>query len=107
MTDATAERTASGEKPDNTAARILYRPFGLVASIVGGIVAGQVFKRLYKRLSPGHKPDAPTALQSEYSAREVVLTAIVQGAVFAGVKALIDRGGARAFERWTGEWPGD
>jgi hypothetical protein len=23
------------------------------------------------------------------------------------VKAAIDRGGARVFQRWTGEWPGD
>ena len=39
--------------------------------------------------------------------REVLIAAAVQGAIFALVKAVIDRGGARAFERWTGEWPGD
>jgi hypothetical protein len=35
------------------------------------------------------------------------MTAALQGAIYAVVKAAIDRSGARAFERWTGEWPGD
>lgn len=43
-------------------AKLLYRPFGLAESIVGGIAAG---------------------------------------------KAAVDRGGARLFQRWTGEWPGE
>jgi hypothetical protein len=36
-----------------------------------------------------------------------LLAATLQGAIAGGVKALIDPGGARAFQRWTGEWPGD
>src|SRR5665647_1722657 len=30
----------------------------------------------------------------------------LQGAIYSLVKTLIDRGGARAVQRWTGEWPG-
>jgi hypothetical protein len=33
--------------------------------------------------------------------------AAVQGAIFAVVKASLDRGGARGFEKLTGVWPGD
>jgi len=95
------------EKDGGKAAKILYRPVGLVSSIVGGLVAGQVFKQVYKRVSRGDRKDAPTPLQSEYPLKEIVLAALLQGAIYAVVKALIDRGGARAFERWTGEWPGD
>jgi hypothetical protein len=36
----------------------------------------------------------------------VVTAAIIQGAVFGAVKALIDRAGATGFERLTGVWPG-
>ena len=32
--------------------------------------------------------------------------AAVQGAIFSVVKTVIDRQGARMFEKWTGEWPG-
>ncbi|MFE6968060.1 DUF4235 domain-containing protein [Isoptericola sp. NPDC057653] len=95
------------EKSGGKAAKILYRPVGIVSSIVGGIVAAQVFKQVYKRVAPGHPDDAPTPLQSEYRLREILLASLLQGAIFAVVKAVIDRGGARAFERWTGEWPGD
>lgn len=87
-------------------ARILYRPVGLAGSIVGGVVAGQAFKQVYKRVTPGSEDHAPTALESRYSFGQVVLGAALQGAVFAAVKAAVDRGGARAFQRWTGEWPG-
>jgi hypothetical protein len=34
------------------------------------------------------------------------VAAAVHGAVFGVVKAGIDRVGARAFQRWTGDWPG-
>jgi hypothetical protein len=95
------------EAPTSKSARILYRPVGITGSIIGGIVAGQVFKQVWKRLSAGPDADAPKALESEYRMREVVLAAAIQGAIFATVKAVIDRGGARAFQRWTGEWPGD
>jgi len=86
-------------------AKILYRPFGLASSIVGGLVAGTVFKQTWRRVRG--EDDAPSALQSEYGWRQVLVSAALQGAVYALVKAAIDRAGAQAFERWTGEWPGD
>ncbi|WP_277212625.1 DUF4235 domain-containing protein [Isoptericola croceus] len=95
------------EAPGSKSAKILYRPFGLVSSIVGGIVAGQVFRQVYKRVAPGHPDDPPKPLESEYALKEIVLASLLQGAVFSLVKALIDRAGARVFQRWTGEWPGD
>jgi hypothetical protein len=95
------------EQRTSKPAKILYRPIGLVSSVVGGLVAGAVFRQVWKRAAPGPTADAPKALESEYTLRQVLAAAAVQGAVFAVVKAAIDRGGARAFQRWTGEWPGD
>jgi hypothetical protein len=95
------------EERTSTSAKILYRPVGVTGSIVAGVVAGQVFKQVWKRVSAGEGADAPRALESEYAMKEVLLAAAVQGAVFAVVKAAVDRGGARAFQRATGEWPGD
>ncbi len=94
------------EKKASTSAKILYRPFGIVGSILAGVVSAQVFKQVWKRASAGEGADAPSALQSEYDIKQILVAAAVQGAVFAAVKALVDRAGARAFERWTGEWPG-
>ena len=87
-------------------AKILYRPFGLVSSMVGGLLAGQLFKQVYKRVSRAEHDESPGPLASEYPLKELLVASLVQGAIYAAVKALIDRGGARAFQRWTGEWPG-
>jgi len=94
------------EQPATKTAKILYRPWGLVGSIVGGIIAGQVFQQVWKQFSRG-TDDPPKPLQSEYRLREILIAATIQGAIFAVVKALINRGGARFFQRVTGEWPGD
>jgi len=98
---------AGRTKSTSRTAKILYRPWGLVASLLGGLIAGQIVQQVWKRLDPDSSQDPPKPLQSEYSLRTIVMAAALQGAVFTVVRALIDRGGARAFERWTGEWPGD
>lgn len=87
------------------AARLAYRPVGLLAGIGAGALSGVIFKQIWKRVA--HEDEAPDALQSEYSLVRVVVAATLQGAIFAAVKALIDRLGAQGFERLTGEWPGD
>lgn len=97
----------SPEKKSSTSAKVLYRPWGLLASLLGGLIAGQIFQQLWRRLDPDSPEDPPRPLQSEYRLPKILLAALVQGAIFSVVKALINRGGARAFERWTGEWPGD
>lgn len=94
---------ASGSK----AARILYKPWGIVGSILSALIARKVFQTVATKVIPVDSDDPPKPLESEYRLREIVLTALVQGAIFAVVKALFQRGSARAFQRWTGEWPGD
>jgi hypothetical protein len=94
----------------SVAARVLYRPVGLASSVAGGLVAGAIFKQVWKlaaRSFGEHKQtDPPGALQTEYSFREILLAAALQGVIFSVVKTVIDRQGARMFERATGEWPG-
>ena len=93
-------------KESSTSAKILYRPVGLMSSLIGGLIAGVLFKQVWKRAAPGEKTDPPTALQTEYPFKQILVAAAVQGAIFSVVKTVIDRQGARVFEKWTGEWPG-
>lgn len=86
-------------------ARLIYRPIGLLVSVLGGLLAGALFKQLWKRVSG--KEDPPRAKESEYGWREILPAAALQGALFGLVKAAVDRSGARTFERLTGSWPGD
>ena len=90
----------------STSAKVLYRPVGLVSSIAGGLIASMVFKQIWKRVSAGADADPPTPLQSEYPFKEILLAAVIQGAIYSVVKAIIQRQGARGFQRVTGEWPG-
>lgn len=94
------------EKKPSTSAKILYRPVGIVSSIVGGLIASLLFKQVWKRVSPADHDDPPGALQSEYPFKEIILAAVLQGAIYSVVKTVIQRQGARGFQRATGEWPG-
>ena len=86
-------------------AKLAYRPVGLAGGLLAGLISGVLFKQIWKLVAG--EDDAPSALQSEYRMREVVIAAALQGAIFAATKAAVDRAGARAFTRATGSWPGD
>lgn len=86
------------------ASKIVYKPVGLALGAVSGLLASALFKQVWKVL--GHDEDAPDATDEERTWSEVVLAAALQGAIFATVKAAVDRGGATATRRLTGTWPG-
>lgn len=85
-------------------AAIAYRPVGLASGVAAGALSGLVFKQIWKRVAD--EEDAPDALQSEYSFGHILIAAALQGLIFAVVKAAVDRGGAKGFQRLTGSWPG-
>jgi hypothetical protein len=84
--------------------KLLYKPIGIVAGVLAGLVAGAVFKEIWKLVAD--EDDKPDAKDKARSWPEVIAAATIQGAVFGGVKAAVDRAGATGFERVTGVWPG-
>ena len=85
--------------------RLSYRAADLVADMIGGVFAGMVFKRVWSLIEQGQSAPKPTDEQRGW--REVLLAAGLQGAMFALVKAAIDRGAAEGTRKLTGIWPGD
>ncbi len=85
------------------AARIAYKPVGLLLGIGAGAVAGFVFKEVWKLASGDDK--APDATDEDRGWGEILAAAALQGAIFAVVRALVDRGGAAGVRKITGEWP--
>jgi predicted metal-dependent enzyme (double-stranded beta helix superfamily) len=84
--------------------KIVYKPVGLALGAVSGMLAGAAFKQTWKML--GHEQDAPDATDEDRTWQEILTAATLQGAIFAGVKAAVDRAGATATRRLTGAWPG-
>ena len=85
-------------------AKLFYKPFGLIFSVLGGIIAGMIFKRIWGAV--GDEDEAPEATDETKGWGEVLVAAAAEGAVFGGVKALVDRAGATGFAHLTGAWPG-
>ncbi|HEX6968707.1 MAG TPA: DUF4235 domain-containing protein [Micromonosporaceae bacterium] len=83
--------------------RVAYRPVSILLGIGAGVVAGAVFKQLWK-LASGQS-EAPYATDEHRGWGEVLTAAALQGAVFAMVRAAVDRGGAVGMRRLTGQWP--
>ena len=86
-------------------ATMVYKPFGLTASIASGALAGIVFKQIWKRIGDD-EDDVPQPTDRNKGWGEVLLAAALHGAIFAVVRAVVDRGGAAGFHRLTGSWPG-
>jgi hypothetical protein len=86
-------------------ARLIYKPFGLIVSVLGGLVAGAIFKRVWRTVAD--EEDTPKATDERKTWAEVAVAAAAEGAVFGGVKALLDRAGATGFAKVTGAWPGE
>ncbi|MET9292519.1 DUF4235 domain-containing protein [Streptomyces sp. NPDC003077] len=85
------------------ASKIMYKPVGIALGALSGVLAGTVFKQVWKLV--GTNQEAPSATDEERGWREILLAAMLQGAIFAAVKAAVDRGGATATRRVTGTWP--
>jgi hypothetical protein len=83
--------------------RLLYKPIGLVLGATAGALAGYLFKQVWHALS--HEDNAPNAVDEERGWSEVLAAAALQGAIFALVRAAVDRGGAVGFRQLTGRWP--
>lgn len=84
--------------------KLLYTPFGLVLSALSAVLAGKLSKMLWRRVSG--QDDTPAARDEHRGWAEIAAAAAVEGAVFGGTKAVVDRAGAKAFAKATGSWPG-
>lgn len=83
--------------------RILYKPFAIVASLIGARVGRRTFNQLWSHLSDD-EPPKPTADDAGYT--KVMIAAAVQAATLAATNAAANRASAHVFHYLTGFWPG-
>ncbi len=85
--------------------KMLYKLVGMLVSLVAGMLAGAIFKQVWKIAA--HEDEAPKATDARRGWREVLAAAALQGAIFAVVRAVVDRGTAEGTRKLTGVWPGE
>jgi Protein of unknown function (DUF4235) len=85
--------------------KLFYRATGTAVSVLGGMAATAIFHRLWRVAAD--EEEAPSATDPRRSWPEILIAAALDGAIFAVVKAVLDRGIATAARELTGTWPGD
>lgn len=98
-------RLRDGQLVEKAMTKLLYKPVSVLVSVLGGMLAAAVFKEAWKIV--GREGDAPKATDAARGWREILLAAMLRGAIFAVVKAVVDRGAAESTRKLTGVWPGD
>ncbi|HSC03477.1 MAG TPA: DUF4235 domain-containing protein [Solirubrobacteraceae bacterium] len=84
--------------------KILYKPFGIIAGLIGARIATAIFKAVWARIDE-EEPPKPTTEDASFP--KVVAAAALEAATMASIGAVVDRAGARAFHHLTGFWPGE
>jgi uncharacterized protein DUF4235 len=79
---------------------LLYRLMSLGLSVVSGMLAGALFKGMWKLIA--REEDAPDATDMQRSWKEVLPAAALQGAIFATVKAAVERGAVQGGRKMAG-----
>lgn len=90
---------------DFRTSKLQYKALGLLVGVLGGMLASAIVRKVWE-LTPGHD-EAPEAIDTRRSWSEILTAAALQGAIFAVIRAAVERATAVSAEKLTGEQPGD
>src|SRR5215831_18955846 len=85
--------------------KMLFKIMGFLSGALAGILASAIVKKLWQ-ITPG-EDEAPDATDTRRSWGEILTAAALQGAIFAVIRAAVERATATGTEKLTGEQPGD
>jgi xanthosine utilization system XapX-like protein len=84
--------------------KIIYKPFAIILGLLGGLVGRQVFNQVWQRVDDEEPPE-PTTRDTKIL--RLLAAVALQGAIFALVKMVVQRSGAKAWRYFFGIWPGE
>src|SRR5215472_14656466 len=84
--------------------KIKYKALGLLVGLLGGMVASTIVRKVWE-FTPGHD-EAPEAIDTRRSWAEILTAAALQGAIFAVIRAAVERATAASAEKLAGAEPG-
>jgi hypothetical protein len=83
--------------------KLFYRAIGTAVSVLGGLAATAIFHRIWR--AAADEEEAPSATDPRRSWPEILIAAALDGAIFAVVRAVLERSIATAGRELTGTWP--
>jgi Protein of unknown function (DUF4235) len=84
--------------------KVLFLPVSVVSGLLAGLIGKKVFALIWGLIDD---EEPPKAEHREVPASKLVLALMIDGAVFALIRGLVDHGARLAFTRVTGSWPGE
>lgn len=84
--------------------KILYKPFGIIAGVIGSKLGQSIFKTVWSKLDSA-EPPSPTT--KDIPLPKVIGATALEAATMAAVGAAVDRAGVSTFYYLTGIWAGE
>jgi hypothetical protein len=84
--------------------KFLFLPISIAGGLIAGMISKQLFNAVWGMIDDQEPPDSE---HREISVGKLVLAAAIQGAIFRGVRKLVDHESRRAFAGALGTWPGE
>lgn len=69
--------------------KLFYKPLGIILGVLAGRLAGKLFKQFWELAA--RESSSPSAMDRDRGWGEIVAAAVIRGAVFSGVRAVVDR----------------
>lgn len=79
------------------AGHTLYKGTSLAVSLLGSMIATKIFNGLWR--TARHDETPPSATSLDQRMRDVLVTAVLHGAVVGVTRAVLERGNAKSFGR--------
>jgi hypothetical protein len=83
--------------------KLTFKLFSAIVGVAAGLVARRLFTHSWAALAGEDNKPQPTDREADWG--EIIVAAALEGALFAAVRAFMDRASAVAFARSTGSWP--
>jgi hypothetical protein len=84
--------------------KVLFIPVSLLSGLLAGLLGRRLFEGLWGLFDQEEPPDPE---HREISWLKLVLAHTLSGAVFGGIRGVVDHAARVSFYRATGAWPGE
>ena len=84
--------------------KLIFLPFSIGSGLLAGLIGKKTFQLIWGVIDD---EEAPKAEHRYISFPKLIAALVVEGALFALIRGLVDHGSRQAFARATGAWPGE